>query len=82
MKDKKKSHGAVDKNLNRNNSFVNQMQLPLLCEKSEAILLVLVGLTAGRQAGRQTKYCQVRKFLKLSTDRTVGIFADFNKGTV
>ena len=39
-------------NPNRNNSFVNWMQLPLLCEKSGAILLVLVSLTAGRQAGR------------------------------
>ena len=43
-------------NLNRNNSFVNRMRLPLLCEKSGAILLVLVGLMAGRlaswQAGR------------------------------
>ena len=39
-------------NLNRNNSLVNWMQLPLLCEKSGAILLVLVGLTAGRQADK------------------------------
>ena len=27
---------------------------PLLCEKSGAILLVLVGLTAGRHAGQQS----------------------------
>ena len=33
-------------NLHRNNSFVNRTQLPLLCEKSGAMLLVLVGLTA------------------------------------
>ena len=39
-------------NLNRNDSFVNRMRLPLLCKKSGAILLVLVGLTAGRQTGR------------------------------
>ena len=39
-------------NPNRNNSFINRMRLPLLCEKSGPILLVLVGLTAGRQAGR------------------------------
>ena len=39
-------------NINRNNSFVNRMRLPLLCEKSGAILLVLVGLMAGgQQAG-------------------------------
>ena len=73
-------------NLNRNNSFVNQTRLPLLCKKSGAILLVLVGLTAGRQAGRQTgrqtKYCEVRKFLKLSINYTVGIFTDFDEGTV
>ena len=42
-------------NLHWNISFVNRMQLPLLCEKSGAILLVLVGLPAGRQAGSQTK---------------------------
>ena len=39
-------------NLHRNNSFVNWTQLPLLCEKSGAILLVLVGLMAGSPAGR------------------------------
>ena len=38
-------------NLHQSNSFVNQMQLPLLCEKSGAILLVLVGLISVRQAG-------------------------------
>ena len=37
-------------NLQRNSSFVNQTRFPLLCEKSGAILLVLVGLTAGRQS--------------------------------
>ena len=37
-------------NLHWNNSFVNQMPLLLWCEKSEIILLVLVGLTAGRQS--------------------------------
>ena len=38
-------------NLHRNNIFVNWTRLPLLCEKSGAILLVLVGLTAAWQAG-------------------------------
>ena len=38
-------------NVDRNNSFVNRTRLPLLCEKSGAILLVLVGLTAGWLAG-------------------------------
>ena len=37
-------------NFHWNNGFINQTQLPLLCEKSGAILLVLVGLTAGRLA--------------------------------
>ena len=41
-------------NLHRNNSFVNWTRLPLLCEKFGAILLVLVGLMAGRQAGQQS----------------------------
>ena len=31
-------------------SFVNWTRLPRLCEKLKAILLVLVGLTAGRQS--------------------------------
>ena len=38
-------------NLHRNNIFVNRTRLPLLCEKSRAILLVLVGLTPAWQAG-------------------------------
>ena len=66
-------------NLNRNNSFVNRMWLPLLCEKSGAILLVLVGLTVGRQADQ----IQVdSKILELSTDCTVKIFTEFNEGTL
>ena len=54
VKDKRKAM-AQWINLNRNNGFINWTQLPLLCEKSGAILLVVVGLTAGR-AGSQTKY--------------------------
>ena len=42
-------------NLHRNNIFVDWTRLPLLCEKSGAILLVLVGLMAAWQAGSQTK---------------------------
>ena len=37
-------------NIHRNNSFVNWIQLPLLCEKYGAIFLVLVGIMAGRQS--------------------------------
>ena len=40
-------------NLHQNNSFVNWMRLPLLCEKSGAILLLLVGLTVVWQAVRR-----------------------------
>ena len=36
-------------NLQQNSSIVNRMRFPLLSEKSGAILLVLVGLTAGSQ---------------------------------
>ena len=64
-------------NLHRNNIFVNRTQLPLLREKSGAILLVLVGLMAGRQSGRQSD-----EDLKFSTDRISWIFTTFNEGTV
>ena len=68
-------------NLNWNNSFVNQMRLPLLCEKSGAILLVLVGLMAGRLAGQQSDQILVGS-KNFSTDRTVRIFTEFNEGTL
>ena len=41
-------------NLPSEQHLVNRTQLSLLCQKSGAILLVLVGLMAGRQAGRQS----------------------------
>ena len=40
-------------NPNWNNSFINPQRLPLLCEISGAVYLVLVGLMAGWLAGRQ-----------------------------
>ena len=40
-------------NLHQNNSLINRTLLPLLCEKSGIIFLVLVGLTAVWQAVRQ-----------------------------
>ena len=52
VKDKRKSIPQWI-NLNRNNSFVNRTRLPSFSESSGAILLVLVGLTASRQADRQ-----------------------------
>ena len=36
-----------------NNSFVNLMRSPLLCEKTGALAVVELGLTAGRQEGKQ-----------------------------
>ena len=39
-----------------NNSLVNPAPLSLLCEISGALHLAQPGLTAGWQAGRQTKY--------------------------
>ena len=44
----RKDYGAANKS--SESLIVNRTRLPLLCEKSVAILLVLVGLTAGQQA--------------------------------
>ena len=65
--------------LHCNNSFINRTQLPLLCEKSGAILLVLVGLTAGRQAVRQNigRFKNSKNFLQITSEE----FLVFNKGT-
>jgi len=40
-------------NLLQYNCFVNRWQLPLLCEKTGAIALVLLDLTAGSLAGQE-----------------------------
>ena len=53
-------------NLHWNNSFVNWPRLSLLCEKSGAILQVLVGLTAGSQSD---EILIDLKILKFFTDR-------------
>ena len=50
-------------NLYQNNSFVNQTRLPLLCEKSGAILLVLVGLTAVWQSNEILVDLEIFKIL-------------------
>ena len=39
-----------------NNIFVNSLPSPLSCEISGALHLAQPGLTAGWQAGRQTKF--------------------------
>ena len=49
VKDKKKIHAAVD----GNNIFINQTQLPLLCEKSGAIATPSASGSYGSQAVRQ-----------------------------
>ena len=51
-KGEKKCHCAVDESY----SFVNRARLPLLCEKSGAMLLVLVGLMVGWLIGSEMKY--------------------------
>ena len=50
----------------RNNIFVNPPPLPLSCEISGALHLAEPGLTAGRQAGWQTKYRYISKISKLA----------------
>ena len=51
--------------MNWNNSFINRMQLHLLCEKSGAILLVLVGLKTGPQVIWQAVRRNTGSFLKI-----------------
>ena len=63
--------------LHWNNSSVNQTQLLLLCEKSIAILLVLVGLMKGSPAGQQLELDS-----KILTDCTIRIFMVFSKRTL
>ena len=55
-------------NIHQNNNFVNRVPLPLLHEKSGAILLLLVGLMAGRQAGRQATWSLHHGFLRAVVD--------------
>jgi len=55
------------------------MWLPLLCEKSGVIALVLPGLMVGWQAD---EIALNLKKLKLYTGWNIQVFAIFNKGTV
>ncbi len=73
----KRNTEAQRMNLQQNSSFVNRTQFPLLCVKYGAILLVLVGLTAGWQSDEI-----ILQFSNLSTDRFVRFFMEFNEGTV
>ena len=61
-----------------NNSFVNPMQLPMLCRNSRAI--ALLGLVAGWLASWQADEMQVNfKFLKFIINKLLTVF---NKVTV
>ena len=64
-----------------NNIFVNPPPLPLSCEISGALHLAQPGLTAGWQAGRQTKYRYILKISKLAVDGNIRVFALFNRDT-
>ena len=55
MKYKRNRHGAVSKSSSEQH-FRKCAAITLLCEISGALDLVQPGLTAGRQAGWQTKY--------------------------
>ena len=69
-------------NVLRNNSFVNPMQLPLLCRNSRVVALAQLGLTAGWQAGWLIDEMWVNfKFLKFIIDQIFILFAAFNKVT-
>ena len=65
----------------RNNIFVNPPPLPLLCEISGALHLAQPGLTAGRQAGWQTKCRRILKFSKLAVGQNIRLVTLFNQGT-
>ena len=54
-------------NLNRNNRSVLASRYSVLWEKNGPILPPLVGLTAGREGGQQTKYGWISKFQNFST---------------
>ena len=65
IKDKRKHHGAQWINVLQNNTFVNLTQLPLQCERTGALAIVELGLTAGRLTGMllgRQKCCKARNF--------------------
>ena len=75
LKDEKKHHSTVDESSSEQQFRKLHMQLPLLCEKSGAILLVLVGLTVAWSD-------EIREDLEFSTDCIVRNFTAFYEGTV
>ena len=48
-------------NVLRNNSFVNLMQLPLLCRNSRAVALAQPGLTASSPADEMLLHLEILK---------------------
>ena len=69
-------------NVFRNNSFVNPMQLTLLCRNCRAVALAKPGLTASWLAGWLIDEMRVNfKFLKFIIDRIFILFAVFNNVT-
>ena len=66
-------------NLHQNNIFVYRTRLPLLCEKSGAILLVLVGLAAAWQAGVKRNKGRFQKFWNPLLIALLGILRRFTK---
>ena len=69
-------------NFFRNNSFVNSTRLPLLCRNSIAVVLAVLGLTAGWLAGWLIDEMRVNfKFLKFVIDRIFMLFAALNNVT-
>ena len=46
-------------NILRNNSFVNPLWLPFLCEKTGAVALAQPGLTAGRRADEMLLHLEI-----------------------
>ena len=71
-------------NVLQNNSFVNPIQLPLLCRHSRAVALAQPSLAAGWLAGWlsdwQTDKMQVNfEFLKLIMDQFFKLLLNFTK---
>ena len=79
MKDERTHHGTMDKSLSEQQICVSVL-ISCIVRKNDPILLLLVGLTAGRQAtsqaGRQNT--DVSKFLKFSTFWTIHALILYN----
>ena len=63
MKDERKHHGEVYKRSSEQQFFINPSRLPFLCEKTGAIALAQLGLTAGRQADEMLLHLEIFKII-------------------